>query len=56
MEDYITSDALNYWQDELGNRSESTINLYLSHLEKLLNYLGKTADETAKANQTKRLA
>ena len=41
----ITSEALNYWQNELGNRSDSTKDLYLRHFEKFLNYQGKTADE-----------
>jgi hypothetical protein len=41
----ITSEALKYWIDELGNRSESTLDLYLRMFQKFLDFTGKTPDE-----------
>jgi integrase len=39
------SPALEYWKNELANRSETTRDLYLDNFAKFLDYTGKTADE-----------
>jgi integrase len=45
------SPALEYWKNELANRSETTRNLYLDNFAKFLDHTGKTPDEILKQRE-----